>query len=156
MKVDKLMETVNKQFKSFATMKVIDPIGHRPIGVIAVGKTVDGVACRGVAICSSSQTFNQAEGETKALGRMVAAATRRKTCHPVVISDEVKAYRQLFNMAKTMPSVRLRTPTKFNGHVRGYSIARFQQRGYPFRFKSYFNARLTEEERKALKKIVKN
>ena len=148
---DQLMEKVKQHFRVFTTKKVMDPIGRRPIGIVAIGKTKDGVACRGVAICSATQTFDQAEGEVKALGRMIAAAEKKETRHPIVMSEEVKAYRKLMGEADSV-GLRLRTPILNHGFVRGYSIARFQLRsGCPFRFKSYYNARLTEAERKALK-----
>lgn len=136
-------QTADKLFQKWTVFPVRDPVSHRTLGHIAVGKTVSSnVYCRGIAICSSTQPFDAKEGEARAVGRMVKAVFRQN-CEPIVRTDEVKAYRETLDL-------HARTPTKGVHAVRGFTLARFLTRVYPFQYKAYFGTKLLPMERKAL------
>ena len=142
-------QTADKLFQKWTVFPVRDPVSHRTLGHIAVGKTVgSGNYCRGIAIRSSTQPFDAKEGEAKAVGRMVKSIFR-SSCEPIVRTPEVKTYRDIFRMGTRFP-LHVASPRKGVKAVRGFTLARFLSRVYPFRYKAYYGTKLLPMERKAL------
>jgi len=56
---------------------------RRPRATVVIGKTKEGVLCRGISICSLSQNFDRKDGIDRATGRMVAAAIRQECTEPM-------------------------------------------------------------------------
>lgn len=66
--------------------------GNHPIGTIFIGKRRGSRRiCRGIAICSTIENFNYAEGTSRAMARMVAAAERRMSDLKILGTDEREA-----------------------------------------------------------------
>jgi len=143
-------QTADKLFQKWTVFPVRDPVSHRTLGHIAVGKLASGNGyCRGISICSSTQPYDAKEGEAKAVGRLVKSVFR-KTCEPIVRTAEVTGYKWHFLDRDRHRDYRLRTPTKGVHAVRGFTLARFLTRVYPFQYKAYYGTKLLPMERKSL------
>jgi hypothetical protein len=142
-------QTADKMFVKWTVFPVRDPVSHRTLGHIAVGQFGAATFCRGVSICSSTQPYDAKEGEARAVGRLVKALFR-KTCEPIVRTPEVQGYRNQLKDIESVPTSFVRTPTKGVHAIRGFTLARFLTRVYPFRYKAYYGTKLLPMERKAL------
>ena len=153
-----LDQEVKSRFESWSTHVMRDPVSHRPIGMVALGRTLEGIQCRGVTICSATEKFNEFKGRAKAIGRMIKVAKRgasfalRPTWQPLAIlpikrTADVNAYLGMFD-EKT--GRQLHPPRKDRGFTRAFSVARFLQRVYPYRYKAYYGTRFNKMELKAL------
>ena len=60
--------------------------GRHRIGTVFVGLTSDGDVCRGISICSTTETFNKDEGWCRSAVRALRATKKKEHTLPVIVS----------------------------------------------------------------------